>query len=321
LIERERNFYTWPVKKINNPMRRLPVVRTLLSFEAVAEYSSFSSAATAIGMTHGAISHQMRALEEWLGQPVFERHSGGVRLTRNGERLRRACKHAFSVLEQECQQIRSDAATQSLSIACSTTFLAQWLLPRVEQFSQEHPDLLLHFQTRTTVDALLAGKVDVLILSGHSASTVDGADTTRLVTDRIGPVCAASWPTPPTTLEQICDVPLLHATSRSNAWSEWADAVGLKLDISNGTAFESLSLSIEAAKGGLGCAIAPEFLVRHEIRNGALIAPLGFAPVDRGTWIYTRSSEGPSAKSAAFVDWLLGVVSDLGPERQESSGA
>lgn len=297
-------------------MKRLPAVRTLLSFEAVAEHSSFSSAAAAIGMTHGAISHQMRALEEWLGQPVFERHSGGVRLTRNGERLRQACKHAFSILEQECREIRSDAAAQSLSIACSTTFLAQWLLPRIERFSQEHPELLLHFQTRTTVDALLAGKVDVLILSGHSASPVEGADVTRLVTDRIGPVCSPNWPTPPTALEQVLDVPLLHATSRLNAWSEWADAVGLKLDISSGTAFESLSLSIEAAKGGLGFAIAPEFLVRHEILNGMLIAPLGFSPVDRGTWIYTRTAEGLSAKSAAFVDWVRGAASDSSPEQR-----
>ncbi|RDU98421.1 LysR substrate-binding domain-containing protein [Trinickia dinghuensis] len=294
-------------------MKRLPVVRTLLSFEAVAEYSSFSSAAASIGMTHGAISHQMRTLEEWLGQPVFERHSGGVRLTRNGERLRQACKHAFSILEQECQQIRSDAATQALTIACSTTFLAQWLLPRIEGFAQEHPDLLLHFQTRTTVDALLAGKVDVLILSGHSSSPVEGADVTRLVTDRIGPVCSPSWPTPPTGLEQIRDVPLLHATSRLNAWSEWIDAVGLKLDLPGGTVFESLSLSIEAAKGGLGFAIAPEFLVRHEILNGTLIAPLGFSAVDRGTWIYTRSEEGQRSKSASFVDWLLGAGLELAP--------
>ncbi|MGN6652357.1 LysR substrate-binding domain-containing protein [Trinickia sp.] len=301
------------MKKINNPMKRLPVVRTLLSFEAVAEYSSFSSAAAAIGMTHGAISHQMRALEEWLGQPVFERHSGGVRLTRNGERLRQACKHAFSILEQECQQIRSDAAAQSLSIACSTTFLAQWLLPRIERFAQEHPDLLLHFQTRTTVDALLAGKVDVLVLSGHSSSPVEGADVTRLVTDRIGPVCSPNWPAPPTAFEQIRDVPLLHATSRLNAWSEWADAVGLKLEHSGGTVFESLSLSIEAAKGCLGLAIAPEFLVRQEIVNGMLIAPLGFSPVDRGTWIYTRHAEGPGSKSAAFVDWMLRVGSQAPP--------
>ncbi len=286
-------------------MTRLPVLRTLLSFEAVAEYSSFSSAAASLGMTHGAISHQMRALEEWLGQRMFDRHSGGVRLTRNGARLRQVCTHAFGILEQECQQIRSEAASPALSIACSTTFLAQWLLPRIEGFAQEHPDLLLHFQTRTTVDALLGGKVDVLILSGHSPSPVEGADITRLVTDRIGPVCSPNWPAPPAALEQIRDVPLLHARSRSDAWSEWADAVGLKLDFRSGVAFESLSLSIEAAKGGLGFAVAPEFLVRHEILNGTLIAPLGFSPVDRGTWIYTRNAEGEGPDSGAFVDWLL----------------
>lgn len=284
---------------------RLPVVRALLTFEAVADYSSFSSAAASVGMTHGAISHQMRSLEEWLGQAVFERHSGGVRLTRNGERLRQACKQAFSILEQECWQIRSGAAQQSLSIACSTTFLAQWLLPRIERFAQEHPDLQLHFQTRTSMEALLAGKADVLILSGHARSPVAGANLTSLVTDRIGPVCSPHWPIPPTAFEQIRELPLLHATSRLDAWNEWADAVGLEGDIPGGTEFESLSLSIEAAKGGLGLAIAPEFLVRQEIRDGTLIAPLGFSAVERGTWIYTRNTEGPSSNSATFVDWLV----------------
>jgi LysR family glycine cleavage system transcriptional activator len=292
------------VKKINSPIMRLPVVRSLLSFDAVAEYSSFSSAAVSTGMTHGAISHQMRALEEWLGHPVFERHSGGVRLTRNGERLRQACKQAFSILEQECREIRAGAAAQSLSIACSTTFLAQWLLPRVEQFAQERPDLLLQFQTRTTLDALLGGKVDVLILSGRACSPMAGADVTPLVTERIGPVCSPHWSASPTTLEQIPDLPLLHAASRPDAWTEWADAVGLQRDIAGGTMFESLSLSIQAAKGGLGLAIAPEFLVRQEILNGTLIAPIGFSAVDRGTCIYTRKGEDPSSKSAAFVEWL-----------------
>lgn len=288
-------------------MKRLPVLRSLLSFEAVAEHSSFSSAAASIGMTHGAISHQMRALEEWLGQPVFERHSGGVRLTQNGERLRQACKRAFSTLEQECQQIRGEAAAQGLTIACSTSFLAQWLLPRVEAFTQEHPDLLLHFQTRTNVDALLAGKVDVMILSGHLSSPIEGVDVNRLVTDRIGPVCSPNWSELPRTPEQIRDMPLLHATSRLNAWSEWADAIGIKLELPRGTVFESLSLSIEAAKGGLGFAIAPEFFVRHEIKNGTLIAPLGFSPVDRGIWICTRNAQQQSLKGAAFVNWLLGA--------------
>lgn len=284
---------------------RLPVIRALLSFEAVAEYSSFSSAAASIGMTHSAISHQMRTLEEWLGQPVFERHSSGVRLTRDGERLRQACTNAFSILEQECRHIRSGASTQSLSIACSSTFLAHWLLPRIEQFTQEHPDLLLRFETRTSVDALLAGKVDVLILTGQAGSPVAGADVVCLATDSIGPVCSPNWPAPPTTLEQMRTVPLLHAESRLDAWSEWAHAAGAECDFSSGTVFASLSLSIEAAKGGLGVAIAPELLVRQEIRNGTLIAPLGFTAVDRSTWIYMRNTEGRSAKSAALVEWLL----------------
>ncbi|MDR5784248.1 LysR substrate-binding domain-containing protein [Caballeronia sp. LZ065] len=283
----------------------MPTLRALLSFETVAGFSSFSKAAQSIGMTHGAISHQMRTLEDWLGQPLFDRHSGGVRLTRNGERLKQVCKDTFAALEEGCRQIREDQAAQRLSLGCSTTFLAQWLLPRFEAFVQQHPALAVCFQTRANFDALLDGSVDVLILSGQPRASVGGVTVTHLASERIGPVCAPGWPDPPVAPDRMLDLPLLHASSKLNAWSEWGEAHGVGLDVSGGAVFESLTLSVEAAKGALGFAIAPEFLVRSEMEKGTLIAPLGFHPVDRETWIYTRDPVRQPSNVTPFVTWLL----------------
>jgi LysR family glycine cleavage system transcriptional activator len=263
-------------------MRKLPVLRALQSFEAVSSFPSFSSAAESLGKTHGAISHQIRALETWLGKELFDRHSGGVRLTEDGDRLRQACVHAFSILEEECARISRQFAERNIAIGCSATFLSHWLLPRVEMFSRGRPQSVLSFQTRVDVASVVANKVDVLIVSASSPPPM-GIEGIRLATDVIGPVCAPTWPTMPKRPEEIRGLPLMHATSRLNAWDEWASAVGVALDRSDGGRFESLSLTIEAARGGLGFAVTPEFLVRDDIDAGHLVAPLGFVKVERAT--------------------------------------
>jgi LysR family glycine cleavage system transcriptional activator len=285
-------------------MRKLLPMRTLQSFNAVADFPSFSSAAEALGMTHGAISHQIRALETWLGKEVFDRHSGGVRLTEDGERLRQACTQAFLLLEEECGRIRQQPAERNVTIGCSATFLAHWLLPRVETFSRERPEAVLSFRTRIELSSVLARKVDVLIVSA-SSDPPDGIEGICLSVDVIGPVCAPSWPTMPSTPEEVEKLPLLHATSRLNAWDEWASAVGVGLDRSRGRRFESLSLTIEAARGGLGLAVTPEFLVRDDIDAGRLEAPLGFVKVKRATWVYVSRAHRNDPEISAFVDWLV----------------
>lgn len=290
-------------------MRRLPILRTLQSFEAVSGFPSFSGAAEALGMTHGAISHQIRGLEGWFGKELFDRHRGGVRLTEDGERLRRTCAHAFSILEEECARIRQQSAERGIIIGCSTTFLAHWLLPRVEMFSRGRPQPILSFQTRVDIASVLAHKVDMLIVSASSAPP-EGIEGIRLATDVIGPVCAPTWPTMPRVPGQIEGLPLLHATSRLNAWDEWASAVGIALDPVRGGRFESLSLTIEAARGGLGFAMTPEFLVRDDVDAGRLVAPLGFVKVQRATWVYVSSTKRSDPDITALIDWLVIQATD-----------
>jgi LysR family glycine cleavage system transcriptional activator len=290
-------------------MRQLPVLRTLQSFEAVSGFPSFSNAAASLGMTHGAISHQIRALEAWLGEELFERHSGGVRLTDDGERLRQACAHALSILEEECARIRQQSAERNITIGCSATFLAHWLLPRVEMFSRGRPQPILNFQTRVDVASVLAHKVDVLVVSASSAPP-EGIEGIRLAPDIIGPVCGPTWPTMPGAPENLRGLPLLHATSRLNAWDEWASAVGITLDPSHGRRFESLSLTIEAARGGLGFAMTPEFLVRDDVDAGRLMAPLGFVKVQRATWVYASSTKRSDPDITALFDWLVVQATD-----------
>jgi LysR family glycine cleavage system transcriptional activator len=285
-------------------VRVLPPLRAFQMFEAAADHESFSSAAEALCVTHSAVSHQVRSLEAWLGRELFVRHNGGVRLTQDGERMKRACTAALSRLEEECACIRAPEPDRKLTIGCSASFLSHWLLPRVESFSAQHPEIVLSFQTRTDATTLLAQRIDALIV-GDDVPLSATIDATPLGKDIIGPVCAPNWPNPPGSPQEIGGLPLLHATSRLNAWNEWAATVGVSFNPGDGQTFDSLALTIAAARGGLGFAVAPESLVRLDLQEGRLIAPLGFSQVERSTYLFTNASRRLHRDIAAFRNWLL----------------
>lgn len=289
-------------------MRKTPPMRALECFEQAAHHESFSAAAAAIGMTHGAISHQVRALELWLGTKVFERHAGGVRLTEDGQRLSRACRVAFSIIEEECGRMRG-AADRLLRIGCSATFLSHWLLPRAEAFSSASKGTQLSFQTQADLHALETGRVDVVIISTADEPPKDVCRR-QLGTDRIGPVCAVDWSPMPGTPAEFARLPLLHARSRPSAWAEWSAAVGVRLERNRSSQFDSLALTIEAARGGLGFAMTPKFLVRDDVAKGRLAAPLGFADVNRSTWAYSRRTVRTDPAVEDFVDWVTAQARD-----------
>ncbi len=90
-----------------------------------------------------------------------------------------------------------------------------------------------------------------------------------------------------------------------NAWTEWGQTVGVAVDSSGGQVLDSLSLTIEAARSGMGLAIAPELLVRRDLADGRLIAPMGFVSVERSTYLYVRACHSQESDIAIFRDWLL----------------
>ena len=258
-------------------MRKLPPLRALHCFEAVSDYKSFSSAAEALNLTHGAISQQVRSLEDWLGTQLFSRHSGGVVLTADGRRLKSACAMAFENLEQVGTSLKSAERTKTVTIGCSSSYLAHWLLPRLREFTcgNDANEIDLRFDTNADWNSLVRGKIELLI-SGDCQETSDGIEKRLFANDFIGPVCKPDYRETPDDPNQILRSNLLHAKSRPTAWQEWGRAFGGFTIPIDGQVFETLSLSIEAARAGFGYAIAPEFVFQEDLRDGKLAAPLGF---------------------------------------------
>ena len=287
-------------------MRKLPPLRALHCFEAVSDYGSFSNAARALNLTHGAISHQVRSLEDWLDAQLFNRHSGGVVLTADGERLKTACAVAFERLERECAGIRSAGRSNVVVIGCSSSFLAHWLLPRLKRFTygDEANGTSLRFDTTADLISLRRGKIELLI-AGECQQADEGVERRLFADDLIGPVCMPGYAETLEGPDAILQGDLLHAKSRPTAWQEWGRAVGSSTIPVDGQVFETLSLSIEAARAGFGYAIAPEIVVQEELRDGRLSAPLGFVTAHHATYLYSHVDRHLSQSARSFRSWLL----------------
>jgi DNA-binding transcriptional LysR family regulator len=283
-------------------MRRLPPLNTLRVFDAAARRSSFSAAAQELCVTHSAVSHQIRLLEDWLGKSLFVRHAAGVRLTTAGQSLQQATDHALTLLESRCTEIAGSTRITEIVLGAPGSFLANWLIPRLDLFEAAHPDIRIRLQTSAAITDLQTQRVDALIVSGRSwPRQIEAID---LFEERIGPVCALDWPHSVRAAGELLGQPLLHTSSHPQAWSEWAAVQGLDpASFGGGRQFDHLPLMLEAAVAGLGIAIAPELLVEREISRQRLIAPLGFVPCG-AVFAFCTMSNRQDEGLTALRDWL-----------------
>lgn len=283
-------------------MTGLPPLRALHYFHQAALYNSFSSAAERLHVTHSAVSHQIRQLESWMGKPLFIRANGRVKLTSHGEYLLLSCQKAFSELRTSCESIRT-GMRHHLTLSCTPSFLSQWLIPRIATFYQRYPDIAIQFQGLVDIDQLRSEHTDVLILSYAQPSDED-IDASLIGDDDMGPLCAPQFSSVFRNESDLAALPLLHADTRQHAWAEWAKKRGVRGNFLAGKHFDNLTLAIQAARSGLGIIVAPRLLVRQELQNGALIAPLGFVRVERATWMMVKKTRCHDAEISLFRSWL-----------------
>lgn len=284
--------------------RTLPSLNSLKAFEAVARHKSFSLAAEELCVTHSAVSHQIKQLEEWLDKKLFIRHSSTISLTREAEDLSRLCTHIFNELEQCVFELSNKTSEVEIVIGASHSFMANWLIPRLEQLEIIYPNIHIKLMTCNDLKLLEKEQIDIFINSLSLDQVLpDSLDKYLLFPDHMGPVCNAET-YHLNTINDLLKYPLLHTHSNKNAWPIWFERSNLNVQTkSNDRYFDRLNLMIEAAVSGLGIAIAPQILVEKEILNGRIIAPFGFIECDYNFYAIVRKN---SANSAVMniVNWL-----------------
>jgi DNA-binding transcriptional LysR family regulator len=285
----------------------LPPLNALRAFEATARLNSVSQAAEQLHVTHGAVSRQLKVLEEHLGVSLFVKDGRGLKLTDAGMRLRDASAEAFDRLRSVCAELTQSTADAPFVLGCSGSLLARWFIPRLGRLNADLPDLRLHLSAgEGDLDPRRPG-LDALLLFAEPPWPAD-MQVYELAAERIGPVMSPLFSgyqrlqTAPASA--LLNEPLLHTTSRPQAWPSWAqqnhlDAKALKL----GQGFEHLYYLLEAAVAGLGVAIAPEPLVTEDLKAGRLVAPWGFCetPAQLALWLPKRAADG---RARQLAQWL-----------------
>ncbi|PPJ43793.1 MULTISPECIES: LysR family transcriptional regulator [unclassified Pseudoxanthomonas] len=286
--------------------RPLPSLNALRAFEAAARLGSVSQAAVELHVTHGAVSRHVRALEEALGRPLFVRDGRGLALTTDGHRLRDTAGEAFGVLQAGWTALQRGPRAAALVLGCPGSLLARWVIPRLERLATELPDLRLHLSAQEGTIDLAAAGLDAALLLGE-APWPAGWQVWPLAPERIGPVLSPRHARfdalRDASPEALLDEPLLHTTSRPQAWPRWLAAQHLADTPRLGTGFDHLTYLLEAAVAGLGVAIAPRELVLADLDSGRLVAPWGFIDTG-GTWALCAARGNPDTRFALLADWL-----------------
>lgn len=260
-------------------------------------------AAEALAVTPGAISRQVRLLEEDLGVALFTGPKRSPRLTPAGEALAASLQRAFRLIDDAVAGARQHPHSR-LAVSSLGTFMMRWLIPRLHRFEAGRPDIAVTLtQSDAAVDFDRDG-VDLAIRIGRPPWP-ERMQVRSLVAERIGVVVAPRLlagvePIAPTETHRWTR---LRTRTRPSAWRDWAAATGLdRFDDPDGPLFEHFYFLLEAAGAGLGAAIAPEALVGDDLAAGRLIAPFGF--VASGQAFVVQLPSHPTPAATAFADWL-----------------
>ena len=285
------------------PRRALPPLNALRAFEAFGRHGKMTTAADELFVTHGAVSRQIRQLEDWLGYPLTEGPKTQLRLTADARRLLQATSAAFDLIGQATTPVQAGGA--DLRVACHGTFAIRWLIPRLADFAERHPDIHIHLQEMTgQVDFEQLEDIDAAIQlrTTSPASQIQ----TRFIANLYGPVLSpARWATLGGDLERLASEPRLHTRTWPQAWSNWAKARKTSLPTpAVERSFDHFSHALEAAAAGLGVAMAPWAFCVDDVAAGRLVAPMGFVRLPGGLAL-VRPASRSHAGLDHFADWLV----------------
>jgi LysR family transcriptional regulator, glycine cleavage system transcriptional activator len=289
-------------------MRRLPSLIALRFFEETARHMSFNRAATALCVTQGAVSRQIKLLEESLGAKLFERDHKGIRLTQAGLQFLPCLSDAFDTIERGFRQITMTKGRRRLVVAVPPTFATQWFSARLGSLGDEMPDVELSVRTSPTdgchcnirfgCDALADTHSELLMTERH---VLVGAP--RLLSESLDML-----------LEHLPALHVLHNDARLDLWPNWLAKARMPARYAeNGIEFSTLEQAIRAARKGAGLAVVDQNMIVEELADGSLarfsdvevVGPFGY-------WLDIAQQHVGVEYVQAFVGWMREEVLKMG---------
>ena len=298
--------------------RNLPPLNSLRAFEAAARHLSFTKAAEELHVTPAAISHQIKALEEQLGVPLFRRLTRALRLTQAGQSALPPMRDGFEKLADAVDLLRAHEESGAITVSLDPSFAAKWLVPRLDRLRAAHPDLDVRLDATDKLVDFQRDNVDLAIRYG--SGNYPGLEAERLFSEEIFPVCSPKLLEGPAPLEQPDDLrhhTLLHLDwdmedVTAPTWRMWLLAAGIDhIDFTRGPGFSISSLALQAAIEGQGLALANSVLVADDLAAGRLVVPFDLSvcrPLDFAYHIVVPKRTADLPKVVAFKTWLLDEI-------------
>jgi len=299
-------------------MALLPPLKAVWYFESAARHLNFSKAAEELNVTHSAISHQIRALEEWVGQPLFERGARGLRLTEVGQQFLPPIRTAFQQLTQAGQAVRHAVRGGPLTVSVLPSLASKWLVPRLSDFRNRYPDIDVRISATGHLENIGRGDIDIGIRYGRGKW--GDLEAELLLHDDLFPICSPRLLDGPKPLREPCDIanfPLLSDSDWRPAeyefWHKWFELaeisdLGLKPDMT----FTASNLMIDAAIAGLGVGLGNTMLAGADIKAGRLVKPFDLSlKLETGYYLVYGPGALKRPKIKAFRDWMFDQMAGL----------
>ena len=288
----------------------LPSLNALRCFEAAGRLGTFARAAEELHVTAGAISRQIRQLEDDLGVPLFERRNRRARLTAAGQTLLSATTDALNRVRDAVSTLRSVDEPVPLVVSCEPTLTQRWLIPRLPRLLARCPRLLIHVLAAGGPVRFERDYVNIAIRRDDFEWPRD-TYVEPIVEEYVGPVCSPVL-AKGESLDAILQLPIIHSATRPDAWPRWLADTGKVARLHAGQTFEHFFLSIEAAVAALGVAIGPYPLVADDLVSGRLVAPFGFRRSGHRYVLLTKQPITEIDQADCLVAWLRDEARDLG---------
>jgi LysR family glycine cleavage system transcriptional activator len=295
---------------------RLPPLNALKALESAGRYVSFCRAADELHVTPGAISRQIRGLEDLLGFPLFERHHREVRLTAESKAYVESLSDAFNQMERATRRLIDSRKQNFIHVHSAITFTMRWLVPKLVAFHALYPKREIRTST------MLPGAADLSALP--TDVTIQISDPEQV--ERLAPALIAH-PLVEIDLVPVCspqfhrehdlgkhphklkDLTRLISSARLQDWGTWADAAALDFDPMVGVRFESSSLAYHAAIEGMGVAMAMKRLVQDDLEAGRLVPAHKLVhPTGHAFHLFYSQAAAQMPQIKEFRDWITGVA-------------
>ena len=283
--------------------KRLPSLNSLRAFVAVARHGGVSRAAEALSLTHSAVSHQIRSLQEELGVTLFDKAGRGLSLTREGGRFAARVEAAFAEIEDAAHEIGA-STHKRLRISTISSFAACWLLPRIGDFISSCPEIDVHVQSTNKPAEFKTGDADVWI--GFGTGPFSGLFSELLLRDWLFPVCSPEFARQYNLHDHawVDSVPLMH--SSYEPWSLWFSAAGIVArEPEHGIMFDNSALILQAASKGQGLGLVRHSLAYDDLVAGRLVRPFSaYVDSPMSYFFLCRTDKLETAPVALFRQWI-----------------